>query len=60
MQEDHLSQHVPHGPGDFDRGMHLLVGEPKFRGSDRGEKPTNIFICSLTDASQKQTRGSFR
>ncbi|KAL5501934.1 hypothetical protein ACEPAH_9195 [Sanghuangporus vaninii] len=31
-KENHLAPYVPFGVRDYDRGMHVLVGEDKFRG----------------------------
>ncbi|KAF9557952.1 hypothetical protein CPC08DRAFT_639629 [Agrocybe pediades] len=38
-KEDHVAQHYPNGvtPGDWDRGIHVLVGESKFLGRERSE-----------------------
>lgn len=37
VKEDHVAQHYPNGviPGDWERGMHVLVGESKFLGAAR-------------------------
>ena len=34
-QENHVAPYVPGGAWDYDRGLHILVGEQKFRGIDR-------------------------
>jgi hypothetical protein len=34
-KENHVAPYIPGGPGDWDRGLHVLVGEDKFRGADR-------------------------
>ena len=38
-KEDHTAQHYPSdiGPGDWERGIHVLVGETKFLGGGRCE-----------------------
>ncbi|KAK7683190.1 hypothetical protein QCA50_013863 [Cerrena zonata] len=35
IKENHVSQYVPGGAWDYDRGYHVLVGEPKFRQDGR-------------------------
>jgi len=35
IKEDHVSQYVPGGAHPYDRGIHLLVGEEKYRGRVR-------------------------
>ncbi|KAF2156469.1 hypothetical protein K461DRAFT_310923 [Myriangium duriaei CBS 260.36] len=35
VKEDHLGPHISSSVGDWDRGIHLLVGEQEFRGSHR-------------------------
>ncbi|KAJ3501146.1 hypothetical protein NLJ89_g9471 [Agrocybe chaxingu] len=44
-KEDHTAQHYPVDvvPGDWERGIHVLVGESKFLGGGRSE----IWIRSL-------------
>ncbi|PPQ92986.1 hypothetical protein CVT25_000187 [Psilocybe cyanescens] len=44
-KEDHVAQHYPTGvtPGDWERGIHVLVGEDKFLGGGRAE----IWVRSL-------------
>lgn len=39
VKEDHVAQHYPTGvvPGDWERGIHVLVGESKFLGGGRCE-----------------------
>ncbi|KAF8656962.1 hypothetical protein AX16_002317 [Volvariella volvacea WC 439] len=39
IKENHVAQHFPVGvvPGDWDRGLHVLVGENKFLGGGRSE-----------------------
>ncbi|KAI0795395.1 acyl-CoA N-acyltransferase [Abortiporus biennis] len=37
IKEDHVAPHVPYGVGDYDRGLHILVGEEKFRGNARSQ-----------------------
>jgi len=32
IRENHVAPYIPEGPLDYDRGMHVLVGERKFRG----------------------------
>jgi len=32
VREDHVATYIPEGPLDYDRGLHALVGEKKFRG----------------------------
>ncbi|KAL5518321.1 hypothetical protein ACEPAH_3 [Sanghuangporus vaninii] len=32
IQENHLAPYIPNGAQNYDRGVHLLVGEDKFRG----------------------------
>jgi len=32
LRENHISAYIPDGPHDYDRGLHVLVGEKKFRG----------------------------
>lgn len=32
LQENHVAPYVPDGAWDYDRGVHVLVGEEKFRG----------------------------
>lgn len=32
LQENHVAPYVPGGAWDYDRGLHVLVGEDKFRG----------------------------
>ncbi|TDL21205.1 hypothetical protein BD410DRAFT_840675 [Rickenella mellea] len=34
IKEDHLVAYVPEGAKDYDRGLHLLVGEDKYRGGE--------------------------
>ncbi|TFK62229.1 hypothetical protein BDN72DRAFT_398687 [Pluteus cervinus] len=45
VKENHVAQHYPTGvvPGDWERGIHVLVGESKFAGAGRAE----IWIRSL-------------
>ncbi|KAH9484827.1 Acyltransferase ato1 [Psilocybe cubensis] len=45
VKEDHVAQHYPTGitPGDWERGIHVLVGEDKFLGGGRSE----IWLRSL-------------
>lgn len=35
MKEDILGKHIGDAAGDFDRGVHVLVGEDEFRGKHR-------------------------
>ncbi|KAI0072067.1 hypothetical protein K474DRAFT_1668261 [Panus rudis PR-1116 ss-1] len=35
IKENHVAQHIQDGARDYDRGLHVLVGEDKFRGADR-------------------------
>ncbi|KAI9567910.1 acyl-CoA N-acyltransferase [Boletus coccyginus] len=35
-QENHVATYVPGGAKEWDRGMHVLVGEERFRGWERG------------------------
>lgn len=35
-QENHVATYVPGGAKEWDRGLHVLVGEERFRGWDRG------------------------
>lgn len=35
-QENHVATYIPGGAKDWDRGIHVLVGEERFRGSERG------------------------
>ncbi|KZT35086.1 hypothetical protein SISSUDRAFT_1009146 [Sistotremastrum suecicum HHB10207 ss-3] len=37
VKEDHVSQYIPGGGQAYDRGIHVLVGEDKFRGSARAQ-----------------------
>ncbi|RPD65641.1 hypothetical protein L226DRAFT_530817 [Lentinus tigrinus ALCF2SS1-7] len=37
IKENHVSAYVPNGAWDYDRGLHILVGEEKFRGSNRSK-----------------------
>lgn len=37
LKENHVAAYIPNGAKDWDRGMHVLVGEEKFRGSDRAQ-----------------------
>ncbi|KLO19948.1 hypothetical protein SCHPADRAFT_912557 [Schizopora paradoxa] len=32
IREDHVATYIPGGPLDYDRGLHALIGEKKFRG----------------------------
>ncbi|KAI8969434.1 acyl-CoA N-acyltransferase [Trametes punicea] len=35
IKENHVAPYVPGGAWDYDRGLHVLVGEQKFRGAHR-------------------------
>ncbi|KAI0746896.1 acyl-CoA N-acyltransferase [Daedaleopsis nitida] len=37
IKENHVAPYVPGGAWDYDRGLHILVGEPKFRGLVRSK-----------------------
>ncbi|EGO03326.1 hypothetical protein SERLA73DRAFT_83246 [Serpula lacrymans var. lacrymans S7.3] len=37
IKENHVSQYIPGGTKDWDRGIHVLVGEDKFRGYERAQ-----------------------
>lgn len=43
LKENHVAPYIPGGPGDWDRGLHVLVGEDKFRGTQR----TNLWHRAL-------------
>ncbi|KAG2136350.1 acyl-CoA N-acyltransferase [Suillus bovinus] len=43
LKENHVAPYIPGGPRDWDRGLHILVGEEKFRGFAR----TNLWHRSL-------------
>lgn len=47
MQEDHVATFVPDGAHDYDRGLHVLVGEDKFRGQIycMHSSPTLSLLC---------------
>ncbi|KAG1741676.1 acyl-CoA N-acyltransferase [Suillus lakei] len=62
LKENHLAPYVPGGPGDWDRGLHVLVGEDKFRGAER----TNLWhrglihYCFLADPRTESVMGEPR
>jgi len=35
VKEDHVAQHIPGGADEYDRGIHIVVGEEKYRGKIR-------------------------
>ncbi|RDX54639.1 hypothetical protein OH76DRAFT_1398017 [Lentinus brumalis] len=37
IKENHVAPYVPGGAWDYDRGLHVLVGEQKFRGLNRSK-----------------------
>jgi len=43
LKENHVAAYIPGGPGDWDRGLHILVGEDKFRGPHRSK----LWHCAL-------------
>ncbi|KAG2048143.1 hypothetical protein BDR06DRAFT_963100 [Suillus hirtellus] len=44
LKETHVAPYIPGGPGDRDRGIHVLVGEDEFRGAVR----TSLWHRALT------------
>jgi hypothetical protein len=51
LKENHVGPYISDGPGDWDRGLHVLVGEDKFRGAERSTQWHRALIhyCFLTD-----------
>ena len=41
-QENHAATYIPGGPHDHDRGLHVLVGEEKYRGPKYGKSFLNV------------------
>lgn len=48
-KENHVAPYIPGGPGDWDRGIHVLVGEDKFRGTVRSKSCIPACKLGLTD-----------
>ncbi|KAG1722782.1 acyl-CoA N-acyltransferase [Suillus paluster] len=59
LKENHVAAYIPGGLGDWDRGLHVLVGEDKFRGTER----TNLWhralihYCFLADPRTEHVMG---
>ncbi|KAG1797422.1 acyl-CoA N-acyltransferase [Suillus plorans] len=59
LKENHVAPYIPGGPGDWDRSLHVLVGEDKFRGTVR----TNLWhralihYCFLADPRTESVMG---
>ncbi|KAG2123668.1 acyl-CoA N-acyltransferase [Suillus cothurnatus] len=51
LKENHVGPYISGGPGDWDRGLHVLVGEDKFRGAERTTQwhRSLIHYCFLAD-----------
>lgn len=62
LKENHIATYIPNGPKDWDRGMHVLVGEEKYRGSDRAQAwLRSIFhYCFLADPRTERGIGEPR
>ncbi|KAI6026541.1 acyl-CoA N-acyltransferase [Pisolithus microcarpus] len=62
LKENHIATYIPNGPKDWDRGMHVLVGEEKYRGSDRAQAwLRSIFhYCFLADSRTERAIGEPR
>ncbi|KAG1719395.1 acyl-CoA N-acyltransferase [Suillus occidentalis] len=59
LKENHVAPYIPGGPGDWDRGLHVLVGEDKFRGADRTTTWHRALIhyCFLADPRTESVMG---
>jgi len=44
VKEDHLSQYIPGGADGYDRGIHIVVGEEKYRGRARAKGWYNSMV----------------
>lgn len=62
LKENHVGTYIPNGPKDWDRGMHVLVGEEKFRGSDRAQAWLRSIhhYCFLADPRTERAIGEPR
>ncbi|KAI6167540.1 acyl-CoA N-acyltransferase [Pisolithus thermaeus] len=51
LKENHVATYIPNGPKDWDRGIHALVGEEKYRGSVRAQAwfRSVFHYCFLAD-----------
>ncbi|KAG1835836.1 acyl-CoA N-acyltransferase [Suillus subalutaceus] len=59
LKENHVAPYVHGGPGDWDRGLHVLVGEDKFRGAERTNMWHRALIhyCFLADSRTENVMG---
>lgn len=59
LKENHVAPYVPGGPGEWDRGLHVLVGEEKFRGAKRAVlwHGALIHYCFLVDPRTENVVG---
>ncbi|KAG0702555.1 acyl-CoA N-acyltransferase [Suillus ampliporus] len=62
LKENHIAAHIPGGPGDWDMGLHVLVGEDKFRGTERTDMWHRSFLHYgfLADPRTKHLMGEPR
>jgi hypothetical protein len=55
-KENHVGPYISGGPGDWDRGLHVLVGEDKFRGAERSKLSITACKLGLTDNNRAATQ----
>ncbi|KAG2367642.1 acyl-CoA N-acyltransferase [Suillus spraguei] len=59
LKENHVAPYIRGGPGDWDRGLHVLVGEEKFRGAQRTSlwHRALVHYCFLADPRTENVMG---
>jgi hypothetical protein len=55
-KENHVGPYISDGPGDWDRGLHVLVGEDKFRGAERCKLFITVHQPDLTKNNRAATQ----